>query len=187
MQTNDIEIWRGVVGYEKFYAVSNQGRVKALHTTNRGRLRKAGILSPRVNKRGYLAVGLYDADRRRTTYLVHTLVLLAFVGPRPLKYHCRHFPDPTPSNNNLSNISWSTAKQNQADRIIHGTANSQIDRISVKGQNNNFSKLKDKDIPIIKTRIAAGEKPKNIAKDYDVHANTIRAIVRGQTWRHLKS
>lgn len=53
---------------------------------------------------------------------VHHLVLFAFVGPRPVGYECRHFPDRDTFNCRLSNLSWASRKVNQRDRVVHGTS-----------------------------------------------------------------
>ena len=71
---------------------------------------------------GRTIVSLYDGLSCRQ-YNVHTLVLLAFVGPCPPGMECRHFPDRNPANNCLENLSWGTRSQNQQDRITHGTSN----------------------------------------------------------------
>ena len=44
------EIWKDIPGYEGLYQVSNFGRVKSL--------RKAIIMSIRINKKGYSTIGL---------------------------------------------------------------------------------------------------------------------------------
>jgi len=47
------------------------------------------------------------------------------------------------------------------------------------------SKLKPEDIPVILTRLAKGEKPSTIAKDYRVTRQAIADIKRGKTWVHI--
>src|SRR5690606_14623497 len=80
------------------------------------------IMRRKPNKYGYIAVTLRrDNDGKMVTVYVHTLVLLAFLGPPPDGMECRHFPDNTRTNNRLTNLNWSTHQQNIADRAVHGT------------------------------------------------------------------
>ena len=106
--------WRDVPGYEGRYQVSDDGRVLSLPRKGaRGRMLR---LTPFV--RGYRAVGL-SMYGTATTRLVHHLVLLAFVGPRPVGAVTRHL-DGDPANNVLSNVAYGTQVENQADTIRHG-------------------------------------------------------------------
>src|SRR4051812_32028619 len=82
------EQWRPVVGFEGFYEVSDHGRVRSLPrkmVDSRGRNRsfRGRILSPaRQPRDGRLWVYL-SVEGVVTFHYVHTLVLQAFVGPRP--------------------------------------------------------------------------------------------------------
>jgi hypothetical protein len=71
-------------------------------------------------KTGYRNVSLRREGKSYNRY-VHRLVLEAFVGPCPKGMQSRHFPDKDTSNNALTNLQWGTPKQNQDDRITHGT------------------------------------------------------------------
>jgi len=105
------EEWRAVVGYEGLYEVSDQGRVRSFVS---GRLRK-----PQPQHHGHLKVILCDSGRRRGFH-VHTLVLTAFVGPKPLDMECRHlFGDP--ADNRLTHLAWGTPSENKYDQVRHGT------------------------------------------------------------------
>jgi hypothetical protein len=54
-----------------------------------------------------------------------------------------------------------------------------------KGERNIKAKLTTADVLLIKGRLAAGESPTVIAKDYDVYASTIQSIKSGKTWKHI--
>lgn len=118
------EEWRPVVGYEKYYEVSNFGGVKSrdrVVETKAGWTmnRRAKLLSPNIHHRsGHLSVQLTgDAGLKRVW--VHRLVLEAFVGPCPEGSHALHFDD-NPKNNSLENLSWGTSSQNAHDRVRNG-------------------------------------------------------------------
>lgn len=115
------EEWRGVVGWEGAYQVSDLGRVRSLDRYDkRGVWRKGRILKPGVNvKSGYFYVNLCGIDRPPSQN-VHDLVLRAFVGSPPEGYECCH-GDGVRQNNRLKNLRWGTHHDNVQDAIRHGT------------------------------------------------------------------
>lgn len=123
------EEWRDVVGYKGFYQVSDLGRVRSLDretkyrdTTRsiRGKILK-GSISATV---GYLFVTLGRENVQQHKY-IHTLVLEAFVGPRPPGMECCHGKYGR-SSNCLSNLSWGTHRKNSgSDKRRDGALNRQ--------------------------------------------------------------
>lgn len=100
-----------VPGWEQYYLVSNEGDVLDLRRCK------------------HLAM---DSSRRPQVFLSHgpnnagwrvnpgTLVLLAFVGPRPIGMECCHIDD-DPTHNMLNNLRWGTRRSNMQDsRRNHG-------------------------------------------------------------------
>ncbi|MFI6491240.1 NUMOD4 motif-containing HNH endonuclease [Streptomyces sp. NPDC050564] len=106
------EQWLPVVGFEGKYEVSDLGRVWAL--------KREVALTGSADKDGYRVVSLVDLSGARKARKVHTLVLEAFIGPRPPGHVSRHL-DGDPANNELPNLAWGTQAQNVADAIRHGT------------------------------------------------------------------
>lgn len=103
------ERWVNIPCHEA-YQVSSMGLVRS---------KRKGIMTGK--RRGkYLAVELYRNGTVKY-FSVHTIVLLAFVGPRPDNMECCH-NDGNPHNNSLSNLRWGSKKENAYDRIKHGTA-----------------------------------------------------------------
>jgi hypothetical protein len=83
------------------------------------RIVSAKLLKPcPVNKWGHLVVNL-SKDNKPKTYLVHRLVLEAFVGPCPVDMEGCH-EDGNPANNNLTNLRWDTSAGNKLDTSKHG-------------------------------------------------------------------
>jgi hypothetical protein len=79
-----VEIWKPVIGFEGAYEVSNTGHVRALRFHNRNVDRALSVprmlIASQAGRKGrYLHVGLHRNGQRHM-YLVHVLVLLAFVG-----------------------------------------------------------------------------------------------------------
>lgn len=119
------EIWKDIKEYEGLYQVSNVGRVKRV-ATNR-------VLQPYRNKVGYLLVYLCKNGKRKT-HRIHRLVAQSFIQNPENKPEVNHL-DENKINNMVSNLEWSTRKEN----CNYGTRN---ERLS---------------IPIIATNLKTGE------------------------------
>jgi len=101
------------------YEVSSDGRVRSLR-----RNRKHGCeLRPWKEKReGRFVIDLKTLGGFRITRFVHSLVLEAFVGPRPNGFVSRHL-DGNVENNVSSNLVWGTQSENVFDTVRHGNHN----------------------------------------------------------------
>ena len=123
------ENWKPVVGYEGYYEVSDQGRMRSLdreiETLNKYgpcvKKLKGRALKPSADKDGYLQVGL-SRDGQVSRRFVHRLVLEAFRGTCPPGHETCHWDD-EPSNNKLSNLRWGTRSENELDMVRNGNHN----------------------------------------------------------------
>lgn len=121
------EIWKPVVGYEGRYEVSNIGRVRSIERIVQGgrtptafRTVPAKIRALSVNADGHLRVTLHKESQRKI-FFVHSLVLAAFVGPRPDRdSEIRHL-NGNPADNRVENLAYGTHAENVADMMRHGT------------------------------------------------------------------
>lgn len=119
------EIWRPVAGFPGYF-VSNLGRVRS-YRHSKGHSRLIGSVSPQ----GHLYVRLYGHQGRVSQHgrgpsiacYIHTLVLEAFVGPRPEGAVARHGKGGA-RDNRVSNLCWGTPAENVADAVNDGTATS---------------------------------------------------------------
>jgi HNH endonuclease/NUMOD4 motif-containing protein len=117
------ETWRPIAGRDG-YEVSDLGRVRSVDRVvrrpQRGRIvdvhYKGVMLRLNPNSAGYLNVNL---GRNRPAH-VHSLVLEAFIGPRPAGYQAAH-ADGDKLNNAAANLRWATPEENNADKARHGT------------------------------------------------------------------
>lgn len=126
-----MEIWKDIEGYEGFYQVSNEGRVKSLERTitykdNRKKILKEKILHPFLSDLGYYHVML-SKNGTPKRYKVHRLVAKAFI-PNPSNLPIINHMDENPKNNKAENLEWCDHKYN----INYGTA---IERMRKKNQN----------------------------------------------------
>jgi NUMOD4 motif/HNH endonuclease len=114
------ERWLPIVGFEGLYEVSDLGRVRSLgRVDSLGRKWSRQLLRLGIAGRGYAKVDLRKQGKYAAVY-VHTAVLTAFIGPKPPGHECAH-KDGGLRNNRLSNLAWKTHRENEADKVRHGT------------------------------------------------------------------
>lgn len=170
------ELWRPVVGYEGLYEVSDHGRVRSLdgeRWNGRTWIRKVGrVRSTPIGKRGYPTIDLKRSGARRT-FTVHTLVLTAFVGPRPEGHECRHLNGDR-ADSRLTNLAWGTPTENDEDRRRHGTF--------VQGEKHGAAKLTDDQVREIRNSM---EKQATIAQRHGITQSLVSMIKSGKRWAHV--
>ena len=116
------EVWRDINGYEGYYQVSSEGRVKSLERTfinksGRKRTVKERILKPAFDGWGYLIVTLCAGGKRKNL-MVHRLVCEAFNDNRDEKPEVNHINE-IKTDNRACNLEWCTRREN----LNHGTRN----------------------------------------------------------------
>jgi hypothetical protein len=135
-----------------------------------------GVLKPQITHKGYLRVCLHDCGIKRYVP-IHTLVLEAFVGPRPHRHQGRHLSGDK-TDNRVGNLCWGTGSENYDDKRKHGTDQS--------GERHGSAKLTWDQIEEIRALRASGPpNTKALAEKYGVHRTIIQRIGKGQLWRAL--
>ena len=104
------EKWRPIVGYEEFYEVSDNGRVRSKIKNTRIRDKESGIMRQKYDTKGYLRVNL-TKDGKRKAWLVSRLVAMVFVA-NPKNYKIVGHDDDVKTNNNAGNLYWTTQLEN---------------------------------------------------------------------------
>lgn len=104
------EIWKPVVGWEKYYKISSFGRILTIGKYSDGRVYKDKIKAQRKNKTGYFYVNLCRNGKTKTI-TIHRLVAIAFI-PNPNGYKCVDHIDTDRTNNHVSNLRWCTHEMN---------------------------------------------------------------------------
>lgn len=113
-----MEEWRDVIGFEGFYQVSNEGRVRSVDryvaNSRNGKktfLRKGIVKKQTKGSAGYLTV-TFNRDGKMYTRLVHRLVAEAFCArPNDSCIEVNHI-DENKENNHASNLEWCTTLYN---------------------------------------------------------------------------
>lgn len=101
-------------------------------------------------------------------------MLLAHEGERPDGQQVRHL-DGNPANNQLANLCYGTPRENQADRVRHGT--------HCRGSQHPQSKLTEEDVAEI--RRLGDQRHAALAKRFGVQRNTISRILQRKSWTHV--
>ena len=161
-----MERWKPIPKFDDLYEVSSLGRIRALKT---GRIKKPTVDS----ESGRHFVLLWRGNKPKLMRLSRA-VLLAFRGAPPLGHEGCH-NDGKLENNTLDNLRWDTAKNNQADRIKHGTSN--------RGEKSQMAKITEKQALAI---IRDPRKQAEIAAAYKIKQGTVSRIKSGIRWPHLQ-
>lgn len=170
--------YRDIAGFPG-YRVGNDGSVWSCRQKGGcafGMTKEWTRLHPVRDATGHRRVCMMQNRKERMRY-VHALVLEAFVCPRPPGMQACHFPDRDPSNNNLNNLRWGTAKENSLHRDVHGTM--------CRGEKCHKAKLTELQVVEIRTLRQQGASHRKLAKRYGVAENTIARIIAGRTWSHV--
>jgi hypothetical protein len=170
------EIWKDIPGYGGKYQASNLGNIKSVKRTIQGcnqfgnfewlsveRLLKPG----KHDKYGHLSVVL---NNPRRTYLVHQLVMQAFVGKTPKEMEICH-NNCDASDNRLCNLRFDTRTENMLDVYRNGRS---------------WKSLTSNDVGAIRFGLFCGITCRELGAMYDVCHQTISKIKRGLTYTWLK-
>lgn len=173
-----IEEWRPVVGYEGWYEVSDQGRVRSVERVvpnGKGgtkRMKSKMMTCTGRKSQRYLFVTLCKNNKAKRC-LVHRLVLEAFIGPCPKGMETLH-GNGGQYDNSLSNLCWGTKEENARDKWLQGSM--------PHGENHSRSKLTADQVRSIRNDERSYE---NIAKFYGVSKSCISLIKGNRNWTWL--
>lgn len=131
------EIWKPVIGKEKYYDVSNLGRVRRKERWTKridGKYNHFNqkIIKPATTKIGYVYICMF-INRKKAGEFLHRIVAKAFLPHNALKTEVNH-KDGNKQNNNVDNLEWVTRQENIRHAYNSGLAH------GCKGKNNKRSK-----------------------------------------------
>lgn len=159
------ELQKPIPGYPGYY-VTDRGRVLS---AKRGEFE---ALRPDEGEQGHRRVQLHrqDAGRYGDRFLVHHLVLEAFVGPSPHGASQTCHRDGNPRNNALPNLRWGSQSDNWSDRKRHGHGRS-------------YAKLDRRRVRQIRRDYRNGWSRTELATRFGVSETQITNIVTNAQWK----
>ena len=170
-----MEEWRSVVGFESWYGVSDQGRVRRIMPASG--TRPGRVLKP-LNRKGHYKVNLSLSGKVTHVY-IHHLVIEAFVGPRPEGCFAHHI-NGDPLDNRIENLAWVDSVKHFKNAIEAGRPR------GARGEQQAFSRLTEKQVLEIRRLYAGGGYTyKMLGEMYGVTKTCIGNIIRRKTWKHI--
>lgn len=196
------EEWRDIKGYEGYYQVSSNGRVRSLDKTVYRKNGTTCFCKGRIIKQndqgaGYLSVHLCKDGLHNTT-LVHRIVALNFIPNPDSKLQVNHI-DGNKHNNMVSNLEWCTGKENMKHAMnVLGYNPKEIRHVYQPKGEGNANNIKivqlNLDYTLVKIWCSASEATRQFgfAKNQietcilTLHGNKVKAItsVGGYRWMY---
>ena len=171
------EEWRGVVGYDKWYSISNIGRIKRISP---GRGTAVGRLeNPIITDSGYFRVPL-SCNGARSNKQVHHLVMEAFIGPRPRGLVCNH-KDGDKLNNRVDNLEYVTSSENTKHAYRIGLMKR---RYGEDAPNSRLTEVKVREIKILLSQHELTQR--EISEKYNTTQTTISDILHKKRWEDVE-
>lgn len=172
--------WR-VCARQPQYEVSEFGDVRRCVA---GHNRPIGYrLKGSINSDGYLAYNFKDADGASHLITAYRLVAEAFISPPPTPMHEVAHNTGSRVDCYYRNLRWATRKENDDDRIVHGTTS--------RGTNNGHAKITEADVHDIRReyRRVKADRVKGglvaLEERYGLHRATVIGIATGKSWKHV--
>lgn len=162
IDTMEFKELRNVPGHPG-YQISSEGMVYG---------KKGKLLKLFPGKSGYLRFTTIESGRWQQVS-VHVMVCMAFHGPRPKGAHAAH-ADGNILNNSAANLSWKSAQENEADKVLH-------DR-RAWGVRHGMHKLTESEVREIRK---STELLRVLAERYSVSETNISYIRNRKSWRHI--
>lgn len=167
----DEEIFVDIKGYEGLYQISNYGRVYSINYKYILR-----TYETTDNSKKYVAVKLYK-NKKSKAYYIHRLVLSHFNRDPNNKEEGRHIDGDT-RNNKLRNLEWGTHKENEEDKLRHGT--------NAVGSRNGLSKLTEQQVIEIRELYKTRQyKQRDLARMFNISFQVMSAILNYKAWKHI--
>ena len=177
-----MEIWKDIIGYEGYYQVSNQGRIKGLKRkvlakNNSTRIISEKIFNPSINGHGYLFFLLRKSQYYRVGS-VHRLVAEHFIPNPENKEQVNHI-NGIKTDNRVENLEWCTRSENAIHSFKIGLqCNKGINHPGNILTENDVNEIRSSYLPKIFTTTM-------LANKYRVSKQTIKDVIKRNTWKHI--
>lgn len=162
------------------YEVDQTGKVRSIERTlpfgKTVRKYPAKVLKPTADNKGYKRINITNGKK----VTVHRLVAETFI-PNPKNLPQVNHIDSNPRNNNVTNLEWTDHTGN----MLHYMKTLKFAKTCPRGERSGKAKLTAKQVKQIRKngKIATYTK---LAKQYGVSYVSIRSIILGLGWKHIK-
>lgn len=168
---------RTIPGFEN-YMISKSGELWSNHNNRHGAGSEWKKMKPLLATMGvnqYYFVHLCKNGKMKRKS-IHSLVLLAFIGPRPGGHDVRHM-NGNGLDNRLENLKYGTRTENVADARAHGT--------TARGETHGAAKLTTENVREIRSLRESGLSQYKIAARFNVARESVRDILARKNWAHV--
>ena len=167
------EEWRYVPDSNNLYMVSNYGRVKSF----RYNMEEGLILRP-CKMGNFLALKI-SVNKKMVNWYIHKLVATVFIPKESERFtHVIH-KDLNYKNNQVNNLEWATK-----DKVFENVRTR--NRLSGKRRKPVNTKLKEKDVALLKSMLSRGVSQVEVAKLFAISEMQVTRIKRGENWGYVK-
>ncbi len=160
---------RPIPGFPGYFA-ANDGQIWSCRTGTVPRFLKGW-----VDRDGYIVHHLMNDAGVRKTVFAHSMILLTFMGPRPVDKQCRHL-NGKPNDNRTINLKYGTGKENAQDRILHGNYT------ILRGEAHPSSILCQEQVDYIRTEIVCNKTMLELSRELGVSMGCISSIIYNLNW-----
>lgn len=170
---------RPVPGYEGHYSITSDGRVWS-HKS------KGGWLVPVLSRLGYLGFSLCKQGVQRR-FMAHRLVALAWVpNGNPAANIVINHIDGNKINNAASNLEWCTHSHNCRHAFETGLRSATPRMLAHStGMGKANRRLSDEAVRSIRSRVSAGEKQIDLAREFGVSRGNMSQLVSRRIYRDI--
>lgn len=170
------EIWKGIVGYENLYEVSNLGNVKSLVRSKS--IKENKVMKPTAHCTGYQIIGLC-LNKKQTLFRLHRIVALHFCEKKDGCDIVNH-KNGIKNDNRASNLEWTTVSGNTSHSFRMGFQEVR------RGEKSNFSVLSESDVLKIREKFKqGGYTKKQLGTLFNVSQTCIHHVVNRINWKHI--
>lgn len=165
------EEWKPIPGFPG-YEASSLGRIR--------NTRLGHVLDGTTTNKNHIQVNV-RGERGRRSAPVHRLVALAFLGPPPPGFVCRHL-NAVRTDNRPHNLAWMSKEE--SIRLTHQLGRIPFDHM--RGEKNPAAKLTADRVRAMRARHSAGESSVALAAEFGVSERAVGKVVTRQQWRHVE-
>lgn len=172
------ELWQDIPDYPGYQA------------STLGRIRSVTLMTPRNSKRGWRSVRI-RVNGQEKTVLIHKLVALSFLGPRPYGLTINHIDGAKP-NNKPENLEYCTNQENIDHAVALGLFSKRDlpkgndhwmrkspERVK-RGEKHPCATITDAQARQIKELLKRWRRVKDIAAEFSISPSTVCDIKRGK-------